>query len=58
MNRNCLHCQRPFTPAFDTDAFCGTWCSQSWWMSSTAGAEWEAIEQSYRDEWDARTDLY
>lgn len=42
--RDCLHCGREFEPEFGTHAFCGTWCEQSWWMSPSAGREWESIE--------------
>lgn len=51
MARDCLYCGREFEPAYDTDAYCGTYCQNAWWMSSTAGDEWEAIEPRLRAEW-------
>ncbi len=51
MVRRCLNCDHEFEPAFDTDAFCSTYCTNFWWMSATAAREWEVVERAYRDDW-------
>ena len=44
MTRSCLYCGREFHAEFATDVFCGTYCSQAWWMPADAAAKWADLE--------------
>ncbi len=45
----CTYCEREFEAQPETHAvvpFCGTYCEQSWWMSASAGKEYERLLNS------------